>query len=75
MRMRLKLTLERDNGAEISSLVLPISQRDYFALSAEELSEQFITPYLDSLKTDGVVWEGICRSGAGVTTQSEYGPA
>jgi hypothetical protein len=69
------VTLSTDSGAQISSLVLPLSQKDYFTLSAEELSQQYIAPYLDSLKTDGVLWEGICRSGAGVTTQNEHGPA
>lgn len=73
--MRVTVTLSTDGGAQISSLVLPLSQSDYFTLSAEQLSQQFITPYLDSLKTDGVLWEGICRSGAGVTTQNPHGPA
>lgn len=75
MDVKVIVTLSTDTGAQISSLVLPISQRDYFTLSAEELAEQYITPYLNSLKTDGVIWEGICRSGAGVTTRNEFGPA
>lgn len=73
--MRVTVTLSTDSGAQISSLVLPVSQKDYFTLSAQELAEQFITPYLDNLKTNGVLWEGICRSGAGVTTQNPHGPA
>lgn len=63
--MVLKLTLGQDNGSEISSLVLPVSQKDYITLSAEELAQQYITPYLESLRTDGLIWERICRMGVG----------
>ena len=73
--MKVILTLQTDSGAEISSLVLPVEQRDYLTLSVEALAKQYITPYLESLRTDGFVWERICRSeGQGVTTQNPYGP-
>jgi hypothetical protein len=63
--MLLKLTLGQDNGSEISSLVLPVSQKDYLTLTAQELTEQYVTPYLESLQTDEIVWERICRMAQG----------
>jgi hypothetical protein len=63
--MLLKLTLGQDNGSEISSLVLPVSQKDYLTLTAQELTEQYVTPYLESLQTDEIVWGRICRMAQG----------
>lgn len=71
--MRVILRLTTDSGEEITSLVLPVTQQEYLTVSAEALAQQYITPYLESLRTDGFVWERICRMGAGVT-RNEYGP-
>jgi hypothetical protein len=66
--MKVILRLEMDSGIEISSLVLPVAQRDYLTLSAEALAKRYITPYLANLTTDELVWERICR-----TAQSDIG--
>ena len=56
--MKVIFRLETDGGEEISSLVLPIEQRDYLLLSPEALSAQYITPYLENLQTFVLPQEG-----------------
>jgi hypothetical protein len=66
--------LEQDTGSEVTSLVIPLPAA-YFMLTPEQISQQFIEPYLPTLVNDGFLWAGCARSGQGVTTQNEYGPA
>lgn len=70
--MRLKLTLGQDNGAEVTSLVIPIPQTDYLRLSDEQLAAECLTPYLHELRLG---WLDYLQGRAGVTTRNKFGPA
>lgn len=49
--MVLKLTLAQNSGGEVASLNVPLPA-DYFLLTDEQLASRYVTPYLESLKTD-----------------------
>jgi len=70
----LRLTLSTDGGAEITSLVSPVRDVDYFVLSDAELSEQFIEPYLTGLRSDALMLLGY-RTQAVEALQGAHGPA
>jgi hypothetical protein len=47
---------------------------EWALLTDEQITARKVTPYLDSMRTDTFLWEGICRSGQGVITRNRFGP-
>jgi hypothetical protein len=73
--MILKLTALTDSGREITALNIPMPDAEWALLTDEQITASKVTPYLDGMRTDTFLWAGICKSGAGVTTQNPFGPA
>ena len=69
--MVIKLTLGQDNGAEVTSLIVPIPQSDYWRLSDEQLAAEYLTPYLNDLRLDGLgcLLQAVCPQ------DGQFGPA
>jgi hypothetical protein len=72
--MVLRLTALTDSGREITNLNVPMPDAEWALLTDEQITARKVTPYLDSMRTDTFLWEGICRSGQGVITRNRFGP-
>lgn len=71
--MLLKLTLGQDNGAEVTSLVIPLPS-NYLQLSNEQLAGECLTPYLHELRLAQALWLDYLEGRAGVMTRNKFGP-
>lgn len=69
--MVLKLALGQDNGAEVTSLVIPLPVNGLH-LSDEQLAAEYLTPYLHELRLE---WLDYLQGRAGIATQNRFGPA
>jgi hypothetical protein len=68
--MVLKLTLARNSGSEMATLIVPLPA-NYFLLTENDIALRLVAPYLESLNADSLA----LRTAQGIfSLRSEYGP-